>query len=512
MRFCGTPVLLGSLILAITSPVFAKDLTVRHLASYETGLFNKSAAEIVSYQASTGLIYVVNGAAPSIDVLRFTGKDITLITKLDLDVHESPTSVAAHGDYVAVAVHDADRDDRQGKIVIFGKDQTRLTEIKAGFLPDMVTFSPDGAYIIAANEGERNFHKSDAGAVDPVGSITLITVGGNFSTRQITFDQVSADIMRGKGVRLSPGKTPSQDFEPEYITVSKDSRTAWISLQENNAIAVLDIPSATITNILPLGLKDHSVPGQGLDPDDKDGVHIGLHPVMGMYMPDTITTMVRGGKTYLLTANEGDSRDEEVKAKKAKFDNKALSKAQIKALGKLRLSATDGDTDGDGDIDVPHSYGARSFSIFDDTGRLVFDSGDDFERITAAELGVYFNSDNDEEDSGDGRSDNKGPEPEVIITAEIDGHTYAFIGLERVGGIMIYDVTTPAKARFDQYVITRNFGHNRGIAKNNGDKTSDFLGPEGFALIPADQSPTGKTLLLVAYEVSGNVEVLEISK
>lgn len=511
MRFVLPSLLYCGLMLASPSLTYAKELTFTHLASYDTGIFNKSAAEIVSYQKSTGLIYVVNGAAPSVDVVRFTGTKAVRIAQLELMAAESPTSVATHGPYIAVAVHDIGRADRQGKIIIFNSDHKRIREVPAGFLPDMVTFTPDGNFILVANEGEPNTHQALGKKIDPVGSLTLISVQQDFSARQIDFNTFTAQDLRDKGVRIAPGKTPAEDFEPEYIAISRNSETAWISLQENNALAVLDIKAATVSEILPLGLKDHNLPGQGLDPGDKDGVNIGQHPVWGMYMPDTITTYEVAGKTYILTANEGDARDEEVKAKKAKFDKASFSKKQINALGKLRLSATDGDIDGDGDIDVAHSYGARSFSIFDDKGNLIFDSGDDFERITGDELGVYFNSDNDEEDSGDSRSDNKGPEPEAIITAAINGRTYAFIGLERVGGIMVYDVTIPAHARFIQYVITRNFGHNRGIAKNNGTKTSNFLGPEGFALIPAQHSPTGKLLLLVAYEVSGNVQVLEIS-
>lgn len=484
-------------------------LQLTHLTSYETGIFNKSAAEIVVYNKRSKLFYVVNGATPSIDVFRLHGTKTESLSPLPLTPDEAPTSVATFGALIATAVHNPADAHRRGKIILFSGDHKRVAEFPAGSLPDMVTFSPDGKYIIVANEGEP------MGKIDPEGSITLIRVDhenpAQSHFKQIGFHKFKAEILRKKGVRIAPGKSFSVDVEPEYIAVSADSRRAWVSLQENNALAELDLAAGKITKILPLGLKDHSRPGQGIDPNDKDGVNIITVPVMGMYMPDAIATMSYQGKSYILTANEGDARDEEVKAKKAKFDKNTFSKKQIRSLGKLRISSTDGDIDHDGDIDVAHSYGARSFSIFSDNGTLVFDSGDDFERITAKRHGVFFNSDNDEADSTDKRSDNKGPEPEGITVGTLKGRTYAFIGLERIGGVMVYDVTNPTAPVFQSYTNNRLFKHGFDYVRPKDRARARFLGPEGLYFLNAADSPTHKALLLVANEVSGNVEIFVIN-
>ena len=121
---------------------------------------------------------------------------------------------------------------------------------------------------------------------------------------------------------------------------------------------------------------------------------------------------------------------------------------------------TEGDANGDGKHEAIYSMGARSFSIFEaDTGTLVFDSGDDFERITAGALGTAgFNATNDE-NGFDDRSDDKGPEPEALAIGEVNGQTYAFIGLERTGGIMVYNITNPHNVSFEHYTFNRDHGH-----------------------------------------------------
>ena len=496
--------------MVLTGPSQAADkLMLEPLATYETGIFNKSAAEIVVYNKGNKLFYVVNGATPSIDIFRLKGTNTETLAPLSLAPDEAPTSVATYGNLIAVAVHNPEKVGRPGKVILYTTQHKRIADFPAGSLPDMVSFSPDGKYILVANEGEVDKNS------DPLGSLTLITINStrlNMSViKQISFKDFSAHELRNSGVRITPGKSFAQDVEPEYIAFSADSQRAWVSLQENNALAEVSLTDAKVTRIMPLGLKDHSLPGQGMDPNDKDGINIISVPVMGMYMPDAIAVMSYKGKSFILTANEGDARDEAVKAKKAKFDPNALTPAQIKSLGKLRLSSTDGDTDQDGDIDIPHSYGARSFSIFSEEGDLIFDSGDDFEQITAKKLGKFFNSDNKKANSADKRSDNKGPEPEGITVGHVKNRTFAFITLERVGGIMVYDVTNPYAPVFQSYYVSRKFDTTLDYNIPEDREKAGFLGPEGIYFISAHNSPTEKPLLLVANEVSGNVEILEIN-
>lgn len=192
----------------------------------------------------------------------------------------------------------------------------------------MVTFTSDGSHLLVANEGEPNSY-NQPDSVDPEGSISVIAVSGlNPTSSSLTRSVSTADFksynaqdaqLRNAGVRIfGPNASVAQDLEPEYITVSADSKTAYVTLQENNAIAIVDIASKTVTAIKPLGFKDHSLAGMGMDVSDEDGgtntnsgspaIKIGPVPVKGMYLPDAIASYTVGGQTYLITANEGDAR------------------------------------------------------------------------------------------------------------------------------------------------------------------------------------------------------------
>lgn len=266
---------------------------------------------------------------------------------------------------------------------------------------------------------------------------------------------------------FGPGATVAQDIEPEYIAVSRDSRKAWVTLQENNALAVVNIPDAEVIKIIPLRVKDHGVQYGALDVSNRDEqINISPWPVKGMYQPDAIALYHTRGKNYIVTANEGDSRDydgfsEEGRVKDLLLDPLVFPDAtelqMEENLGRLIVTTSNGDVDNDGDFDQLYSFGARSFSIWDEKGNLIFDSGSDFEFITADTLPYHFNSDNDDNDSFDSRSDDRGTEPEALTIGRLLGHTYAFIGLERVGGIMVYDITNPFNPEFIQYLNNRDF-------------------------------------------------------
>ncbi|MEO1476657.1 MAG: choice-of-anchor I family protein, partial [Pseudomonadota bacterium] len=320
-----------------------------------------------------------------------------------------------------------------------------------------------------------------------------------------------------------------QDLEPEFIAVSPDSTTAFVSLQENNAVAILDIDQVNVTDIASFGTVDHSMAGNEFDPNDDDGINIVNGPVQGFRMPDSIVAFEVGGEVFIATANEGDGREFEFEDPATGDDevvftdiidvddgiedgvfDASIDAAALTALNDLEVSLTDGDTDGDGDIDQIFSFGGRSFSIFSAEGELVFDSGSDFETITAEMFPDDFNSNNDENDSFENRSDDGGPEPEGIEVGVIDGVTLAFIGLERIGGIMVYDISDPANAVFETYLNIRDFTVDVQLADDSTNPAVGDLGPEGIDFISAADSPTGEPLLVVGNEVSGTTRILQV--
>ncbi len=485
-------------------------------------VFDGGAAEILTYDPSTQRVFVSNAHANTVDVLDASDPaHLSRLFSIALEGYgKGVNSVAVKNGILAAAI-EADPKQSDGKIVFF--DTTTgdcLKQVDAGALPDMLTFTPDGRKVLCANEGEP----SDDYTNDPEGSVTIVDLSGgveNADAVTVGFSAFNnqATALKEAGVRIfGPDATVAMDLEPEYIAVSQDGSTAWITCQENNAMAILDIETRTITGIVPLTYKAHNVDGNGLDASNKDdGINIQTYGnLYGMIQPDAVAAFQVDGETYLITANEGDSRDydgfsEEKRITGVTLDPTAFPDAaslqENEVLGRLNITTTLGDTDEDGDYDELYCYGGRSFSIFkavDGGLEPVFDSGDQLERITAAMLPDNFNATNDDNDSFDSRSDDKGPEPEGLAVGTINGRTYAFIGLERIGGVMVYDVTDPAAPVFVQYINNRDF---TGDAEEG---TAGDLGPEGLVFIPASDSPTGANLLGVANEISGTTTLYTI--
>ncbi|MGD9535623.1 MAG: choice-of-anchor I family protein [Alphaproteobacteria bacterium] len=324
-----------------------------------------------------------------------------------------------------------------------------------------------------------------------------------------TLEQQTADSLAALGIspvfKLKVANLPSLGYLP-------NDKTEGLAALDDGSLAVLNDNDFGVTGNDTVQLGIISFTGSNtLDASDQDGgINLQHWPVFGTYMPDGAASFVVNGKTYFITANEGDDRGEDARIGSGAIENNLdpdafpdTSFTANDAAGRLTISEVDGDIDGDGDYDLLQMYGARSFSIWDEFGNLVYDSGDEFERITAARLPQQFNADNVSNDF-DNRSDNKGPEPEGVAAGEIDGHIYAFVGLERVGGVMVYDVTDPANAEFVQYITARDF------SETPGPGTGGDLAPEGLVFIAAEDSPNGSPLLAVANEVSGSTTIFEI--
>lgn len=516
------------------------ELKISQIAQYNSGV-GAGGTEILSYDSATKKAFVTNGAVSGFDILSFDELESGKFTKVksqkrvvlsefNIDHVSDITSIAVHPtkDLVAVSAVHKDKT-KPGFIVFVNKEGEYVAHVEVGSLPDMVTFTPDGTKALVANEGEP----ADNYYVDPEGSIAIIDVTGEpstFKAKQLNFTEDLLD----ENVRVSSVGTVQQQLEPEYITVSDDSKYAYVSLQENNAIATVDLQEEKIISVKGLGVKDHSVPGNEIDPSNKDGINIAKQPIKAFYMPDAIDTFTVNGKTYILTPNEGDARDydaysEEGEVGEDLIENGLLDlKAEhyegytqeeldalqndptaLKTLSKYKITLENGKNAETGKYEAIYGYGGRSFSIFDaETMELVYDSGSEFERITAEfEGGKYFNIDN-EEVTMDDRSDNKGPEPETVVHGEINGKTYAFIALERFSGIMVYDLSNPTHPEFVSLITSRNFD----LTEYDGkvaDESAGDISPEGLQFIPAEESPTGQPLLAATHEVSGTVAVYE---
>lgn len=639
-------------------------------------------AEISSYDAVNQRIYSTNSNAIGVSVFTIINGRVDSIGFIDLNAYgEAPTSVSVYNGILAVAMPNTTVTDN-GKVIFFDKDYKKLNEVTVGALPDMVTYSPDGKYVIVANEGEPNSDYS----IDPEGSVSVIDVSNgvaNATVAQAGFAGVTipsnvrifgraegsasdlffseyaegssnnkyleiyngtnntidlssyafpnvgndptvvgeyefwnpfpanAEIASGETYIVAhpsadasilakanhtftylsngddgfclvkggtwndadndgnvdagemtgfttldcigdwngdPGSgwdvagvsdatkdhtlvrkgsasgnsdwsaaagttpansewivkdnedwtnlgkhelvvfsTPEQDMEPEYVAVSSDSKTAYVSCQENNAIAVVDLATAAVTKVIGLGFKDYSLAANAIDATDKDdsiGNFVPYTNVFGMFQPDAIAIANIGGTDYIVSANEGDARDydgysEETRVEDLVLDPTAFPTASTlqkkENLGRLKTTTSMGDTDGDGDFDVIYSYGARSFSIWDTDGNLVFDSENDFAEILAKDFPSNY---------ADDRDDDKGSEPESVSIGKIGDKTFAFIGLERATGVMVYDISDPANATFVQY-------YNKDINDQS---------PESLIFISSTESTNGNAYLISTNE------------
>lgn len=494
---------------------------LRLLGTYSTGIYDEGAAEIVAHDPETHRLFVVNGATSTIDILDASNPaEPTFLFAIDLAPWgDQANSVDVHNGVVAAAVQ-ADVKTDNGKIVFFDAAGNYINDVPAGALPDMLTYTPNGEWLLAANEGEPNSY-GQPDSVDPEGSITIVDLRNgiaNATSRNVGFSHLNGTTLDASVRIFGPGATVAQDIEPEYIAVDHNSKTAWVTLQENNAIAILDIRSGEITDIVGLGFKDHSDPANKLDASDqptsgtpRGTINITNWPVRGMYLPDSIAAMKYKEETFLITANEGDAREYDGFEEEARVSTLPLSVdvfgdvANLKLntnLGRLNVTSTMGNTDADADYEELYSFGGRSFSIWNSKGEQIFDSGDDIELLTADIFPNFFNASNTN-NNRDSRSTSKGPEPEAATVGKAYGRTYAFIGLERIGGILVYDVTDPYEPRFVQYVNNRDF-----TAPTNSAAAKD-LGPEGIHFISEDESPTGVPLIAVANEISGTTSIYE---
>lgn len=499
------------------APATNPSLQLNHIASFSNGAAISNSAEIVAHDPITQRLFIANSIGAKIDIVNFSNPAVAvLISSINVTPYGNVNSVAVKNGVVACAIENVNPQ-LPGKVVFFDTDGNFINQVDVGVLPDMILFTANGSKILTADEGEPNA----AYTVDPEGSISIIDItagvltatNANVTTIGFSSFNAQASTLRAAGVRLfGPGASVAQDMEPEYISLSADGLTAYVACQENNAIAVINLTTNTVSEIRSLGTKDYSVTKNALDVSDLSGsIQIANWPVKGMYMPDGIASFSVGGQEYLITANEGDAREytgysEIVRLNSASYilDPVAFPNPEVLKTNLARLNVTQasGDTDNDGDFDEIHTFGARSFSIRNaTTGALVWDSGEDFELIISKHptLAAIFNASNSN-NTFKNRSDDKGPEPEGVVVANIAGRTFAFVALERIGGCMLYEITDPLNPVFIDYKNTRTVG------SFGGDN-----GAEGIIFISAINSPTNQPIVILANEISSTLSFYQIS-
>jgi hypothetical protein len=515
-------------------------LQIKKIASYDSGS-DEGGTEILAYDIHTKKAFVTNSAKKSIDIVDFStlnkNEDLSLkpsasisLKQLGIENADGITSVATHPkvNFIAAAVPSSPKQEN-GYVVLLDKEGKLLTKIEVGALPDNVVFTPDGETLLTANEGEPSSDYKQ----NPEGSVSIINVKeiNNLKKEEIGKADIKAinvsfqDVpIRGE-VRKNSKGTLMKQLEPEYITVDEESEYAYVSLQENNAIAKLNLKTQKFDEIVGLGVKDHSLKENALDGMNNGKINIEPLPVLGMYQPDALDYFQKGNKGYIVTPNEGDARDYEAYGEEKTIKEllnsggkielnakhyKGFTQEEInqmvqnglfneKKLGDLKVSIEEGKNK-DGVYESLYSFGGRSFSIWDaETLEKVYDSGSQFEDITARVYPETFNSSNDKVKL-DNRSDDKGPEPEAAEVGKIGGQTYAFIGLERMGGVMVYNISNPTEAHYTTYFSSRDMSED----------VKEDSAPEGITFIDQKDSPTKTPLLIVSNEVSGTVALYEI--
>lgn len=498
-------------------PAPSNQIQLNYIGSFDPSGSNNSSTEIVVHDPSTQRLFTISALTDVFDIINFANPTSpSVISTVNMAPYGGITSIAVKNGIVAVSSPNANPQ-QNGSVVFFDTNGNFLKQVSVGVLPDMITFTPDGTKVMTANEGEPN----DAYTIDPEGSISIIDISGgiagltqsNVTTLSFTQFNGQEASLASSGIRkVKSTSTLAQDLEPEYIAVSTDSQKAWVSCQENNAVIEINLATKSINNIWGLGKKDMSLPGNGFDASDNNGeIVIANWPVKAYYNPDAMQSFKVGSTNYIVTANEGDEKDlggfserTTVGANGYTLDSTIFPNASVlKAshnLGRFRVTSVNGNTDADTDFEEIHALGARSFSIFNaDTKQIVYDSGDQFERYIAANHPLIFNADN-EANGAKNRSRAKGPEPEGVALGTINGQTFAFITLERTGGVMAYNITDPNNVTFTDYKNSRT------TSAFGGDN-----GPEGIIYIAPENTTTGKGYVIMANEISGTLSMYEVN-
>ncbi len=471
-------------------------------------------AEISAYMPAKKKLFVV-GDAKVVEVVDLENPGLAKKVA-ETEIPGNASSVTVVGDLVAVSMlEDEEWRDGQVQVMRYTDSLEVLGLYKVCSQPDMIKFAPDGKNLLVACEGSPSKDLSE----DPEGGVAILSVPKadaelwkNAELTVARFDHLDSAKLMASGVRAPGTQGFIKSLEPEYIAVSDDSKQAWVSLQENNAIAILDIAAKKVTKVFPLGFVDHSRNGFAIDAVNDGKIDIkNYYPLRGLRQPDGIATFMAGERHFVLTANEGapvndyEAWTDAVKlptlVEQGRLDESVFTETMTAQLKDLTVSSLERCDVGkyrtrNGKCPYAYTFGSRSVSIFDgETGKLLWDSGEMFERVLAKIAPEYFNWNSKKGKAKmDKRSSDKGCEPENVTVGEVGARRYAFVGLERTSGVAVFDVTEPMSPQLVDYYL-------------------DPLdrGPEGVLFISADDSPlANQALLIVGYEYSKTLTIYTV--
>ena len=532
-----------ALITAGQLPALANEATIKitEIASISSG-DGAGSSEIAAFHAGSKRIFATNGVKNTIDI--FDISDVANPKKVDsisLERYGNDITIVAAGrDVVVAAVLVTETFSAtgvpttpNGKIVVFDTNGTFLSATDIlGVLPDSVTFAPDGTTALVAIEAQPVCAKDDPAtaekestdyskASDPVGGVSVVDLTDPTApvVRFAGFDQFTVEEMRAKGIAVSSVVDDvSKDFEPEFVTAA-DNKTAYVTIQEANAIGKLNIETATFESIT--RAFESKLSNTARDTSDKDS---GAGPrnyrnVVGASQPDAIASFKVGSGHYFLTANEGDAREytclnDDLRAASLIVDPKRFGDwttlSGTADLGRAKVNPNIGDKDGDGDIDTIHLRGSNSMTMYRN-GYAYWDSGDLLNQIQTQAFGVaningshsYSKDLSTMNYVGQDRSDDKGAEPEGVALGMVGDRRIAILGLERMTALAIFDITRPLEPVFQEWLQMLP-------TKATPAKDVKYWSPEGIVFVPADKSPSGKALIITSYELSGSLSIHQI--
>lgn len=505
----------------------------------------------IAYNSDNQKVYQINSNDNELNIFpiasdgTFDTENQTIITFDSLFTDftcAGPTYVAIDtiNDRIAVTLESGDTSAVNGRVCLLDYDGNLQYYYETGVQPNMAVFTADSKKLLITNEGE---HKSTYTVTDPKGTVTIIDFSRNSDPTRITptevdFSAFTADELIENSILLNKIKNtnvteenpdtyipvePQYDLEPESIAVNDAGTTAYVCLQEANAIATLDLTTNEFVDIRSLGFIDYSDETNAIDVVlDKTYSPTTYQYTYGVPMPHSIELIEIEGTTYLLTANEGASRtycyntstkfisnlttatltsnEPKVDANgdpvyDANGEEVYPTAASVQVLNNTYTAGLEEGVEEDGS-DTPHYiFGTRSFSIYEaDSMSLLYDSANSLEAKTNELLPSNFNCTNNMMGKEKGATA-RGVEPKAVITSAINGRYFAFIALEAIGGVMVYEITDPSTPEYINYINTRDFS-----TSIKGD-----VSPGCIALADANSSKNELPTFFVGYDVTATL-------